>query len=184
VFWLRRPELPRHDRIRRREPVERSPELRHLPLQPVEHGRRVRLRCLLTGIRAPTVIGTAGDAQGQPKNDANASIEAGPRAAEPNHKSRRESIRAMNEELAAIKVEAPRETFETIIIDPPWPMTKIERDCRPNQVEFDYLTMSEDELRGFAETVKSMAADDCRKFETSRRRPPPAHTKTPPLVPI
>jgi hypothetical protein len=35
-------------------------------------------------------------------------------------------------------VEPPRETFETLVIDPPWPMTKIERDVRPNQVEFDY----------------------------------------------
>jgi hypothetical protein len=31
----------------------------------------------------------------------------------------------------SVKAEPPRETFETIIIDPPWPMTKIERDIRP-----------------------------------------------------
>ena len=36
--------------------------------------------------------------------------------------------------------------FDVIVIDPPWPMKKIERDCRPNQVEFDYPTMNEDEL--------------------------------------
>jgi hypothetical protein len=34
---------------------------------------------------------------------------------------------------AEAAVEAPRETFETIIVDPPWPMAKIERDVRPNQ---------------------------------------------------
>jgi MT-A70. len=33
-----------------------------------------------------------------------------------------------------------------IVIDPPWPMKKIERDVAPNQVEFDYPTMSEEEL--------------------------------------
>src|ERR1035437_8099189 len=55
--------------------------------------------------------------------------------------SRRDAIRRKNEALAAAPVEAPRETFETIVIDPPWPMAKIERDVRPNQVEFDYPTM-------------------------------------------
>lgn len=37
--------------------------------------------------------------------------------------------------------------YDVIVIDPPWPMEKIERDVRPNQIEFDYPTMSEDELR-------------------------------------
>jgi hypothetical protein len=54
--------------------------------------------------------------------------------------------------------------FETIVIDPPWPMVKIARDVRPNQAEFDYRTMSADELRDFAASVKSMAADDCHLF--------------------
>jgi transcriptional regulator with XRE-family HTH domain len=54
--------------------------------------------------------------------------------------------------------------FETIIIDPPWPMAKIERDVRPNQAPFDYRTMSADELREFAATVKAMAAEDCHLF--------------------
>ena len=38
-------------------------------------------------------------------------------------------------------------TADVIVIDPPWPMVKIERDVRPNQVEFDYPRMSEDELK-------------------------------------
>ena len=68
-------------------------------------------------------------------------------------------------------VEQPaRETFETIIIDPPWPMTKIERDVRPNQTDkrtgdvFDYPTMDEAELRAFANVIKSLSADDCHLF--------------------
>jgi len=36
--------------------------------------------------------------------------------------------------------------YDVIVIDPPWPMKKIERDVRPNQSEFDYPTMSEAEL--------------------------------------
>lgn len=36
--------------------------------------------------------------------------------------------------------------YDVIVIDPPWPMEKIERDVRPNQSEFDYPTMSEEEL--------------------------------------
>jgi N6-adenosine-specific RNA methylase IME4 len=39
-------------------------------------------------------------------------------------------------------------TYQVLVIDPPWPMTKILREERPNQVGFDYPTMSEDELRG------------------------------------
>lgn len=48
--------------------------------------------------------------------------------------------------------------YDVIVIDPPWPMQKIERDCAPNQVKsLDYPTMTEDELRGF----KLPMADDC-----------------------
>ena len=39
--------------------------------------------------------------------------------------------------------------YDVLVIDPPWPMQKIERDCYPNQTsELDYPTMSEDELAG------------------------------------
>lgn len=47
--------------------------------------------------------------------------------------------------------------YDVIVIDPPWPMEKIERDVRPNQTEFDYPTMSEDELAA----MKMPAADAC-----------------------
>lgn len=39
--------------------------------------------------------------------------------------------------------------YRTIVIDPPWDMQKIEREVRPNQVGFDYPTMSYDELSSF-----------------------------------
>lgn len=47
--------------------------------------------------------------------------------------------------------------YDVVVIDPPWPMEKIEREVRPNQVEFDYPTMGEDELAA----MTMPAARDC-----------------------
>jgi N6-adenosine-specific RNA methylase IME4 len=49
-------------------------------------------------------------------------------------------------DVADREVEAPTGLFDVIVIDPPWPMEKIERDERPNQVHFDYPVMTEGEL--------------------------------------
>ena len=70
--------------------------------------------------------------------------------------------RAENEALKAAAVVAPTGRFGTIVIDPPWDMQKIELDVRPNQVAFDYPTMSEAEISAFP--VADMAADDCHLF--------------------
>jgi N6-adenosine-specific RNA methylase IME4 len=56
----------------------------------------------------------------------------------------------------------PDGQYSVIIVDPPWPMEKIERDVRPNQVAFEYPTMSETELVNF--DLSAMAADDCHLF--------------------
>jgi N6-adenosine-specific RNA methylase IME4 len=58
-----------------------------------------------------------------------------------------------------VKSEPVVDTYGTIVIDPPWEMEKIKRDVRPNQVAFDYPTMTEDELLQFP--VEPMAAEDC-----------------------
>jgi N6-adenosine-specific RNA methylase IME4 len=51
--------------------------------------------------------------------------------------------------------------FSTIVIDPPWPMEKIERDVRPNQVaHLDYRPMAEDELRA----IELPAAEDAHLY--------------------
>jgi N6-adenosine-specific RNA methylase IME4 len=50
------------------------------------------------------------------------------------------------EDIEVKKVKALDGVYDVIVIDPPWPMRKIERNVRPNQVEFDYPTMSEEEL--------------------------------------
>lgn len=47
--------------------------------------------------------------------------------------------------------------YDVIVIDPPWPMKIVERDCRPNQVEMPYPTMSEEKL----EQLTIPSAKDC-----------------------
>ncbi|MFZ3118223.1 MAG: MT-A70 family methyltransferase [Variovorax sp.] len=61
------------------------------------------------------------------------------------------------EDISAREVKAASGLYDVVVIDPPWPMQKIEREVRPNQSEFDYPTMSEDELRA----LEIPAADDC-----------------------
>lgn len=51
----------------------------------------------------------------------------------------------------------PKGKYSCIVIDPPWPMKKIERDVRPNQVGFDYGTMSIEEIS----KMTIPASDDC-----------------------
>jgi N6-adenosine-specific RNA methylase IME4 len=57
----------------------------------------------------------------------------------------------------------PAGRFGTIVVDPPWDMQKIEREVRPNQVGFDYPTMTEAELAAWP-IVQDKAADDCHLF--------------------
>lgn len=52
-----------------------------------------------------------------------------------------------NAEIRARQIELPNGLFDVIVIDPPWPMEKIERDIRPNQSrDLDYPIMQETEL--------------------------------------
>lgn len=47
-----------------------------------------------------------------------------------------------------------------VVVDPPWPVKKIERDNAPNQVEFDYPTMSLEDISA----LKIPATDNCHLF--------------------
>jgi len=60
--------------------------------------------------------------------------------------AKRVEVRERLEDVSAREAKATSGVYDVIVIDPPWPMEKIERDVRPNQVAFDYPTMSEDEL--------------------------------------
>jgi N6-adenosine-specific RNA methylase IME4 len=79
---------------------------------------------------------------------------------------KRKVTRERLETIAAKEAAAPTGLFDVLVIDPPWPMEKIERDERPNQSEFDYPTMTEDELRALA----LPAADDCHVWLWTTQR--------------
>ena len=70
---------------------------------------------------------------------------------------KREEIVARLEDIEQREVKAAQGLYDVIVIEPPWPMKKIERDVSPNQSEFDYPTMSEEELA----TLEIPAAADC-----------------------
>lgn len=44
------------------------------------------------------------------------------------------------------KVKISNKTYKTIIVDPPWPVEKIARNVSPNQYEFEYPTMTLEEI--------------------------------------
>ena len=70
---------------------------------------------------------------------------------------KRAEIIAKLEDISTKEVKAFQGVFDVIVIDPPWPMQKIERDERPNQSEFDYPTLTEQELL----QLNIPAAEDC-----------------------
>jgi N6-adenosine-specific RNA methylase IME4 len=59
-------------------------------------------------------------------------------------------------------IPLPEGKFQTIVVDPPWPVEKILRDVRPNQVEFGYRTMSVDEIKVFP--IQKLMADNCHVY--------------------
>jgi hypothetical protein len=77
---------------------------------------------------------------------------------------RREAAILNNEALAKVEVAAPIKRYETIVLDPPWPMTKIERDVRGLE--------SHQQLPG-AQPVSShvMTTTPTKMIKASRKRP-------------
>jgi N6-adenosine-specific RNA methylase IME4 len=72
--------------------------------------------------------------------------------------------RAANKRTARAAVAPPQGKYGTIVIDPPWPMQKIEREVRPNQTGFDDPTMTEEDLVAFGATIGRCAAEHCHLF--------------------
>lgn len=61
----------------------------------------------------------------------------------------------------AVTPPPPEGKYRCIVIDPPWPVVKIEREERPNQgVELDYSTLSIDEIKD----LKIPADDMCHIY--------------------
>ncbi len=78
---------------------------------------------------------------------------------------RAEKAEVRKAEIAKVKENTPSlptDAYDVIVIDPPWDMQKIERDVRPNQVAFDYPTMTEAELMEF--DIPSISSEDCHLF--------------------
>lgn len=76
---------------------------------------------------------------------------------------KRKVVQKRNEELKKKGVTLPDGKFACLVIDPPWPIKKIEREVRPNQVEeIDYPVMNEEELKNFP--LSSFAADDAHLY--------------------
>lgn len=73
---------------------------------------------------------------------------------------KKEEAEARVEDIRNMRTDFPDGKYDVIVIDPPWPMEKIERDVRPNQHALDYPTMTEDQLS----LLKIPAADDCHLF--------------------
>mgnify|MGYP001565495908 FL=1 len=61
-----------------------------------------------------------------------------------------------------IEIPIPQGKYNTIVIDPPWPMEFMQLDMRSNQVEMPYPVMSIDEIKAFP--IKEIANDDCNLF--------------------
>ena len=64
------------------------------------------------------------------------------------------------ENIASQQIKIAEGVYDVIVIDPPWDMKKVERECRPHQVEWDYPTMTEEELADL--TIP--AAADCHMW--------------------
>jgi N6-adenosine-specific RNA methylase IME4 len=63
---------------------------------------------------------------------------------------------------AGFSAEGP---FDSVVIDPPWDVEKIDRDVRPNQHAFDYPTMTVEQIEAFWRTeIEPRLKDDCHVF--------------------
>lgn len=60
------------------------------------------------------------------------------------------------------ELELPEGKYRCLVIDPPWDVKKIIRDERPNQAEFDYKTMSDEEIEQLQ--VEDLADDNCHLY--------------------
>ena len=80
--------------------------------------------------------------------------------------TKRAKKKAANEALKAKSPPLPKGQHDVVVMDPPWPMDKILRDCSPDQAAIDYPTMTEGELAA----IDVPAAVDCHLFLWTTQR--------------
>lgn len=93
-------------------------------------------------------------------------IEGGKKMADVIREEKRAEVVAKLEDVEARKAKELAGEYDVIVIDPPWPMEKIERDVRPNQSEFEYPTMREDDLAA----MRMPAAESCHLWMWTTHR--------------
>lgn len=59
-------------------------------------------------------------------------------------------------------VELPEGVYDVLVIDPPWPMQRIDRDVIPEGTGFDYPIMPLEDIGALR--ISEIAADDCHLF--------------------
>ena len=54
--------------------------------------------------------------------------------------------------------------YKIIYADPPWDIKKLKRECRPNQIEMDYPTMTLMDIENMGIALRPYVADNCKLF--------------------
>lgn len=137
-------------------PTERNRLVKLLKAQ----GKSIREIEEETGIPKSTAQRIKNDPNGS-ENDPNGSDD---KSSELEQSRKREAALREQLRIAQSPTIMPLRRYGTIVIDPPWPMKKIEREVRPNQVEFDYPTMDYEALRDFRVKFALLASDNCHVF--------------------
>jgi N6-adenosine-specific RNA methylase IME4 len=87
----------------------------------------------------------------------------------------RQAAKAEKHAAALVATFSATGPFDVVVIDPPWPMQKIDRDDRPNQDAFDYPVMTIDELATFwPEKIAANTTENVHAFVWTTQKYLPA----------
>lgn len=163
------PQISAEQKIETRQEIAKAADLSHDTIAKIETIENSGSDELKQAIKDKKVsINTASAISELPKAEQNEVVAKGEKEilkkakeiqAEKREKKRTEVV-AKLESVEVKEAKALQGVFDVIVIDPPWPMQKIDRDVAPNQTGFDYPVMSIDEIK----SVKIPAADNCHMW--------------------